>query len=61
LVVERIGFNGGCRTAGVPYAKYQRFMNQYGLSGYNAWRLTEEQAVADYFERAPHFACRVAN
>ena len=36
----------------LPYAKYQRFMSQYGLSNYNAWRLTEEQAVADYFEDA---------
>jgi aspartyl-tRNA(Asn)/glutamyl-tRNA(Gln) amidotransferase subunit B len=36
----------------LPYAKYQRFMSQYGLSSYNAWRLTEEQAVADYFEQA---------
>jgi len=36
----------------MPYAKYRRFMNQYGLSAYNAWRLTEERPVADYFERA---------
>lgn len=36
----------------MPYAKYQRFMKQYGLNNYNAWRLTEEQAVADYFEQA---------
>ncbi len=36
----------------LPYAKYQRFMKQYGLSSYNAWRLTEEQAVADFFEQA---------
>ena len=36
----------------LPYAKYQRFMQQYGLSSYNAWRLIEEQAVADYFEQA---------
>ena len=26
--------------------------SQYGLSSYNAWRLTEDQAVADYFEQA---------
>lgn len=36
----------------LPYARFQRFMQQYGLNDYNAWRLTEEQAVADYFERA---------
>jgi aspartyl-tRNA(Asn)/glutamyl-tRNA(Gln) amidotransferase subunit B len=36
----------------LPYAKYQRFMRQYGLNSYNAGRLTEEQAVADYFEQA---------
>lgn len=36
----------------LPYAKYQRFMQQYGLNSYNAWRLTEDRALADYFERA---------
>jgi aspartyl-tRNA(Asn)/glutamyl-tRNA(Gln) amidotransferase subunit B len=36
----------------LPHAKYLRFMSQYGLSSYNAWRLTREQAVADYFEQA---------
>ena len=36
----------------LPYAKVQRFMRQYKLNSYNAWRLTEERAVADYFERA---------
>jgi aspartyl-tRNA(Asn)/glutamyl-tRNA(Gln) amidotransferase subunit B len=36
----------------LPYAKYQRFMTQYGLNSYNAWRLTEERTVADYFEQA---------
>jgi aspartyl-tRNA(Asn)/glutamyl-tRNA(Gln) amidotransferase subunit B len=40
----------------LPHAKYQRFMKQYGLNSYNAWRLTEEQAVADYFERAAESA-----
>jgi aspartyl-tRNA(Asn)/glutamyl-tRNA(Gln) amidotransferase subunit B len=40
----------------LPHAKYVRFMNQYGLSSYNAWRLTEEQAFADYFERAAKMA-----
>ncbi len=36
----------------LPHAKYLRFISQYGLSSYNAWRLTEERAVADYFEQA---------
>ncbi len=36
----------------LPHAKYVRFMSQYGLTAYNAWRLTEEKAVADYFEQA---------
>jgi aspartyl-tRNA(Asn)/glutamyl-tRNA(Gln) amidotransferase subunit B len=40
----------------LPYAKYQRFMRQYDLNDYNAWRLTEERAVADYFERAAALA-----
>jgi len=40
----------------LPHAKYLRFMKQYGLSSYNAWRLTEEQAFADYFERAAGIA-----
>ena len=35
----------------LPYAKYQRFVRQYGLNNYNAWQLTEEQALADYFEQ----------
>jgi aspartyl-tRNA(Asn)/glutamyl-tRNA(Gln) amidotransferase subunit B len=36
----------------LPYAKYRRFVDQYGLNNYNAWRLTEERALADYFEQA---------
>jgi aspartyl-tRNA(Asn)/glutamyl-tRNA(Gln) amidotransferase subunit B len=40
----------------LPHAKYLRFMDQYGLSSYNAWRLTEERAIADYFERAARSA-----
>jgi aspartyl-tRNA(Asn)/glutamyl-tRNA(Gln) amidotransferase subunit B len=40
----------------LPYAKYRRFMSQYGLNAYNAWRLTGEQAVADYFETAAQSA-----
>jgi aspartyl-tRNA(Asn)/glutamyl-tRNA(Gln) amidotransferase subunit B len=40
----------------LPHAKYQRFMSQYGLNSYNAWRLTQEQPVADYFEQAARTA-----
>jgi aspartyl-tRNA(Asn)/glutamyl-tRNA(Gln) amidotransferase subunit B len=40
----------------LPYAKHQRFTKQYGLSSYTAWRLTEERAVADYFEQAARAA-----
>jgi len=36
----------------LPFAKAQRFVQQYGLNSYNAWRLTEEQSLADYFEQA---------
>jgi aspartyl-tRNA(Asn)/glutamyl-tRNA(Gln) amidotransferase subunit B len=40
----------------LPHAKYRRFMQQYGLNSYNASRLTEEQALAAYFERAAESA-----
>jgi aspartyl-tRNA(Asn)/glutamyl-tRNA(Gln) amidotransferase subunit B len=40
----------------LPYAKYRRFMEDYGLNDYNAWRLTQEQTVADYFEQAAALA-----
>jgi aspartyl-tRNA(Asn)/glutamyl-tRNA(Gln) amidotransferase subunit B len=36
----------------LPYAKYRRFINDYGLTEYEAARLTEEQDVANYFESA---------
>jgi aspartyl-tRNA(Asn)/glutamyl-tRNA(Gln) amidotransferase subunit B len=36
----------------LPIAKYRRFVKEYGLSEYDAARLTEQQDVADYFERA---------
>ncbi|MGB9639482.1 MAG: Asp-tRNA(Asn)/Glu-tRNA(Gln) amidotransferase subunit GatB [Anaerolineales bacterium] len=34
----------------LPLQRQQRFMIQYGLSGYDAEVLTEEKIVADYFE-----------
>ncbi len=36
----------------LPNAKYHRFVKGYGLSEYDAGRLTEDRAVADYFEKA---------
>jgi aspartyl-tRNA(Asn)/glutamyl-tRNA(Gln) amidotransferase subunit B len=36
----------------LPDAKYHRFIKEYGLTEYDAARLTEERAVADYFEKA---------
>ncbi|MFN2121086.1 MAG: Asp-tRNA(Asn)/Glu-tRNA(Gln) amidotransferase subunit GatB [Anaerolineales bacterium] len=50
--VERVGAD----LPELPYAKYRRFTEQYRLNGYNAWRLTQEQAVADYFEQAAALA-----
>ena len=36
----------------LPGAKYARFLTEYGLTPYDAARLTEEQSVAAYFEQA---------
>ncbi|HEX8990055.1 MAG TPA: Asp-tRNA(Asn)/Glu-tRNA(Gln) amidotransferase subunit GatB [Anaerolineales bacterium] len=36
----------------LPNAKFHRFVKDYELTQYDAGRLTEEQAVADYFEAA---------
>jgi aspartyl-tRNA(Asn)/glutamyl-tRNA(Gln) amidotransferase subunit B len=36
----------------LPHAKIKRFMQEYGLSAYDAGVLAREQAVADYFEQA---------
>ena len=35
----------------LPDAKHKRFMEDYGLSSYDATLLTETRAMADYFER----------
>lgn len=40
------------RMPELPDARLLRFMDQYGLSGYDAEQLTAERALADYFERA---------
>ncbi|MDO9128655.1 MAG: Asp-tRNA(Asn)/Glu-tRNA(Gln) amidotransferase subunit GatB [Anaerolineales bacterium] len=36
----------------LPYARFQRLREQYGISHYTAKVLVEEKAVADYFEQA---------
>ncbi len=36
----------------LPRARYLRFIEDYGLTAYDAARLTEEKEVADYFESA---------
>jgi aspartyl-tRNA(Asn)/glutamyl-tRNA(Gln) amidotransferase subunit B len=38
----------------LPRAKYRRFIEQYGLTEYDAGVLTAEKAVANYFETAVH-------
>jgi aspartyl-tRNA(Asn)/glutamyl-tRNA(Gln) amidotransferase subunit B len=35
----------------LPTSRYHRFMKQYGLNGYDASVLTNERAVADYYEQ----------
>lgn len=44
----------------LPVNRWRRFQNQYGLSAYDAEVLTNERAVADYFEaaasQAPHLS-----
>ena len=36
----------------LPNAKYHRFVQEYGLTDYDARRLTEERNIANYFEKA---------
>ena len=38
----------------LPRARHLRFIKDYGLSEYDAARLTEEKNIADYFESAVH-------
>ncbi len=38
----------------LPRARYLRFIKDYGLTEYDAARLTEEKNIADYFEIAIH-------
>ena len=45
----------------LPRAKYQRFIEQYGLTEYDAGVLTSEKAVAEYFEEAVNQKSLIAN
>jgi aspartyl-tRNA(Asn)/glutamyl-tRNA(Gln) amidotransferase subunit B len=45
----------------LPRAKYQRFIEQYGLTEYDAGVLTSEKAVADYFEEALNRKSKIVN
>ncbi|MGQ9493961.1 MAG: Asp-tRNA(Asn)/Glu-tRNA(Gln) amidotransferase subunit GatB [Anaerolineae bacterium] len=40
------------RMPELPDERYQRFMAEYGLSAYDAGLLTDDRAIADYFEQA---------
>ena len=57
LIVEPSWVDGIERSLPeLPNAKYHRFIREYGLSEYDAQRLTEEREVADYFEQAVRHA-----
>ncbi len=45
----------------LPRAKYQRFIKQYGLTGYDAGVLTAEKSIADYFEQAINRKSEIVN
>ena len=45
----------------LPGAKYLRFIKEYGLSEYDAARLTEEKEIADYFEQAVQGPSEIIN
>ena len=45
----------------LPRAKYQRFIEQYGLTEYDAGVLTAEKAIADYFEEAINRKSKIVN
>ena len=45
----------------LPRAKYQRFIDQYGLTEYDAGVLTSEKAVAEYFEAAVNRKSQIVN
>jgi aspartyl-tRNA(Asn)/glutamyl-tRNA(Gln) amidotransferase subunit B len=45
----------------LPRAMFKRFIAQYGLSEYDASRLVEEKASAEYFERAVNRQSQIVN
>lgn len=45
----------------LPRARQRRFVEQYGLTDYDARLLTGEKAVADYFEQAVNHQSQIAN
>jgi len=45
----------------LPRAKYQRFIEQYDLTAYDAGVLINEKAVADYFEQAVNRKSQIVN
>ena len=45
----------------LPRAKYQRFIEQYGLTEYDAGVLTAEKAIAEYFETAVNYKSEIVN
>jgi aspartyl-tRNA(Asn)/glutamyl-tRNA(Gln) amidotransferase subunit B len=45
----------------LPHARYQRFIEQYGLTEYDAGVLTSEKAIAEYFEQALNQKSSIVN
>ncbi|MGB7875871.1 MAG: Asp-tRNA(Asn)/Glu-tRNA(Gln) amidotransferase subunit GatB [Anaerolineales bacterium] len=45
----------------LPRAKRQRFIEQYGLTEYDASVLTNEKAIADYFEQTVNRKAKIVN
>jgi len=45
----------------LPRAKYQRFIEQYDLTAYDAGVLINEKAIADYFEQAVNRKSQIVN
>jgi aspartyl-tRNA(Asn)/glutamyl-tRNA(Gln) amidotransferase subunit B len=45
----------------LPRARSQRFIEQYGLTEYDAGVLTAEKSIADYFERAVNRGSEIVN
>ncbi len=62
LVVDESWLERACtELPELPRAKYQRFIEQYGLTEYDAGVLTAEKAIADYFEEANNRKSKIVN